>query len=111
MTTDKTNGEQEGGGEAFEGVALDARVFEMREHASAVHDLDREISRLQRIIGDATKKLHDAQEARKLNSRRVLELLEAMDLRYSGNHGWESRMVFFLGDLASSAESYGRNHP
>lgn len=41
----------------------------------------------------------------------VLELLQNMDVAKNGNNGWERRVLWFLAELVTQSEQYGRDHP
>jgi len=85
-------------------------VEQLRQAASRVRELDDEAKRLRELIRIHTEKLHAAEHERGKQAEAVLELLQSMDVAGSSNYGWEKRIVWFLSELATASEQYGRTH-
>lgn len=87
-----------------EGVEL------LRQAAARVRELDDKAAGLREFIRTYTDSLHAAEHERDKQAEAVLKLLREMDVASDGNTGWERRVVWFLSELATAAEQYGRTH-
>lgn len=92
------------------GLPNEEGVEQLRQAAARVRELDTEASRLRRLIQDYTERLQAAVYERDKQASEVLKRLHAMDVASDRNFGWESRVVWFLSELATGAEQYGRTH-
>jgi len=69
----------------------------------------KEVINLLKIQGDIMRDLNNAQiyanqipnltERHRITSQKIIETMESMDLRSSGNAGWENRISWFLAEL------------
>ena len=63
-----------------------------------------------KVANRVTERLQAAEYERDKQASEVLKRLHAMDVASDRNFGWESRVVWFLSELATGAEQYGRTH-
>lgn len=85
------------------------QIAELREQLKILVDCEQRSSEIQKLIAEQRKFEQKAGMAR----RRVLELMEKMDLESSGNYGYEARTCWFLTELYRqiAAESSSRSRP
>lgn len=93
------------------GLPSEEGVEALRQAAARVRELDIEANRLRPIIKDNTERLHAAEHERDKQAEAVLDGLRKMDVASNHNIGWERRVVWFLSELATASEQYGRTHP
>ena len=84
-------------------------VEKLRQAAARVRELDNESTRLRALIKSHTELLHAAEHERGKQAKEVVELLRSMDVASDGGYGWEHRVVWFLSELATASEQYGRS--
>lgn len=82
----------------------------LRSAAARVRELDGEAQRLHKLINDSRELLEANNHERGKCASNVLDLLKRMDVASDGNYGWEGRVVWFLAELSTQAEQYGRTH-
>ena len=93
------------------GLPSEEGVEKLRQAAARVRELDEEATRLRALMKQHTEALQAAEYERGKRAHEVVELLRSMDVASEGNYGWERRVVWFLSELATAAEQYGRGHP
>lgn len=80
------------------------QVARLKECVAEMTRLEQTVRERKAVIAACKSDLENLEHRHTKLSDEVLKSMEKMDLRYSGNFGWESRMFTFLAELITPTQ-------